>query len=231
MKIITEEDFNCMQPKFKESIIANMDSIAKESFLYYSSVYRHLLNLFILKRTNIKKFDELVRDSKLNFVTVNTENQDFYQYFMNDELLYFYIRNNVHIENLSREELQELESLGTNGYESLTDKLEQFIEKTYKKVIRENVPVENNTINYGPASFNYMAAVDSIVIGMRYDEFNLNGQDDDTWDNNHEAQLEYFENVSNALFHDIRNSLDIPCTIIRYNDFSIKKKKSKQVII
>ena len=115
----------------------------------------------------------------------------------------------------------------------LDKETETFIEKTYPKVIFENVNHDNSLcdINFGPDNQQYYAPNNAVVIGIRYDEFNLNGLSDQEWDKLHEKQLDHLlDIISNLENNEILKS-NLPLITIIYNEYSVKKKFKTESIV
>ena len=99
--------------------------------------------------------------------------------------------------------------------------LYRFIENTYQKVISETKEV--TTMNYGPENPDFFADSNSIIIGLRTDDF----EDSDkieNWSelhNKREFELDFFLNYLKV---ELNGKLPIPVSVIRYNDFSVKKR-------
>ena len=72
-------------------------------------LYRKLFTEYIIEKTELKKYDEEIKNSNLNFIPVEEEKMDIYQYFSCDILKYFYIRNNLYLEKLDKKDINFLE--------------------------------------------------------------------------------------------------------------------------
>lgn len=78
---------------------------------------------------------------------------------------------------------------------------------------------------YGPDSDSFLARNDAIVIGMRYDEFYENGLSDSEWDKLHDKQLLYLYSLLNKMNVQLANNSDIPISVLKYNEFSVRARK------
>lgn len=236
IKVINEDEFNTRFPKLNDTIFDNLDEDAKELYFQLYSTYSCLFRKYITKKLNLEKYDEMLQNSKLNYLNVSDDEMDIYQDFTKYYLKYFYIRNNLYIERLTREEKEYLFQYFLMDNVELNDQTIAFIEKTYPKVIFEKTGREANLekINFGPEREHYYGLNNSIVIGVRYDEFNLNGLADNEWDTLHEQQVLNLNNVLNEFEKNEKTNISVPLTTIIYSDYSIKKKppiinkKSKQ---
>ena len=154
------------------------------------------------------------------------KDMDIYQYFTADELKYFYIRNNLYIERLEEDDKIILKEKIKNKEESLDETGKKLIEKTYRKVINEseNDDGKKHITSFGPNSVNFFAQSDAIVIGFRYDEFNLNGLEDEEWKDNHLNQLENLNEVVKEMIDGCEEDIKEKIRILIYTQFSVVKR-------
>ena len=108
---IDEEEYKLRFPNFDKFDITEIDKDVK---FYYLSLYTSYMKSFteyLIKNTNIKKYDDELLSSNLKFYPVLYNNKDVYQKLNQNLLKYFYIRNNIYITRLSKEELKFLEKM------------------------------------------------------------------------------------------------------------------------
>lgn len=219
MKNITYKDLETCFPKIE---IENTD----EQFLGVYSLYNKLVVDYLDKNLKLSDFDNHFKNNELNYIKVNDNDMDIYQYLSSDFLNYFYIRNNLHLERLDNDEYKFLINKSLNNDDSLDETSEMFINKTIKKVLSESLDGEYE-INYGPSNPKFYAQTNSLVIGFRYDEFNNEGVSDEVWDNNHEKQIDDIFQTFLDLEIQAENFKLMPVKIIQYNEYSVKKKVSR----
>lgn len=223
MKKITYNDL--------ETIFPNTVKILEdESYLDVYSLYHKLVVNYLIKNFKLTDFDNYFKESSLNYKSINNNNMDIYQYLSSESLSYFYLRNNIHIEKLDKNEYNYFVNKLNNNDEILDENTEKMIEITLNKVLSEN----NNKIvdtNYGPSSGRFFAPSNSLVIGFRYDEFNDEGMTDKEWDLNHEEQISDIFSKFCDLEEKVEDFSIMPVRIIQYNDYSIKKKATNSMKI
>lgn len=226
LKIINEENFDTRFPKLNESLFNDMDNNMKETYLEIYSIYRKLFSEYIIDKLQIKNYDFELTNSNLNFVKVIEKDMDIYQNFNKEILNYFYIRNNLYIERLTPSERKILYTKFLIGDYSLDENTKVIIENSYKRIIFEDVHKDGSNcyINMGPDNSDYYVPNQSIVIGFRYDEFNLNNLSDEQWDNLHDKQLLYLSEFLLKMSKEISSKVNIPVQVIKYNEYSVKKK-------
>lgn len=223
-KIITKEDFATSISEFD---INKLPDTEVQNYLNLSTLYRLLLNEYI-KQLGLENYENTIKNSELKFIPINASKQDFYQYYNNSNLAYYYIRNNIYINRLNGTEKEYLQKkLNSHDY-SLNNQDINFISQTLCKVIKE---VHDNTsepfdVNFGPLSTNFFAPNNALVIGFRYDMFNDNGMDEDTFVDNYEKQREFCLSLNEQLEIEIQNRLQIPVKVIEYDENSIKKNQN-----
>ncbi len=182
---------------------------------YY--VYRYWITMFIINKYKIKNYDMELEKSNLNYLPTDKSNMDFYQDFSKDYLKYFYVRNEIYLNNLSADEIVFLDKY-IDKYDIKNDLIVNYIEKTYKKVITKKIGSDvKYKVFFGPDSRNFTANDGDIVIGVRYDEFNLNGYSDSEWNDIHDKQLDYL----NKVIGEIQNLYPNETKVIKYNQYSI----------
>lgn len=198
----------------------------KKEYIEQYNIYRSLFVEFIIEKLDLKNYDEELEKSELRYLSSNIENMDLYQYFSSDELKFFYIRNNMYIEKLTEEEKNWLnERIKNNNYE-LDDEAKEFIENTYEKVIFEDV-LKNGSkciTLYGPDSSSYLAKNDAIVIGINYDEFNLQGLADSEWSELYFNQQSNLYSMIKQMTSKMEEKINKQVAILKYNIFSIKRR-------
>ena len=202
--------------------IKNNNMPIKEYIDLYN-IYRFFMTKYIIEKLNLKEYDKKIKNSKCNFLPVETDRMDVYQFFSCDELKYIYIRNNVYIERLSSEEINILEEKLKNNDYSIDKKVADLIEKTYQKIIFEDIMKNGKIyqITYGPDSSNYFARNDSLVLGIRYDEFAETELTDEEWKKQNQKQREFLRKIINEMINEFENIINVPINIIKYNDYSV----------
>lgn len=226
IKIITEKDYNSFFPQITSITLKKYPNIQQEKELICYSLYHNWLLIYISNKLQLKKYDDLICDSGLKFEVISSKDMDIYQYLASDYLKYFYLRNNLHLENLSEEEFELLVKFSTNKEYGYDEEKEKFVESTYQRVIFDDVLGNKQIVstNYGPQSGSYFAPNNAIVIGFRYNELYNIGMTDDEWDELHDEQMDVLSDILNLCNIENQNALYIPYEIIIFNDFSVRKR-------
>lgn len=94
--------------------------------------YKIIFEKYIAETLNLKKYDDLLANSNLKIDSCVPYRMDYYQKNSTLNLKYIYIKNNLHIEKLAKEDLDSLEK--ANDEELLKD----IVKKTYPDVIKIN---------------------------------------------------------------------------------------------
>ena len=226
-KKLNEIDLSRIHPKNTRIVIKELSQTEKDEYLKLYNLYRKLFTEYIINILDLKKYDDEVFNSGLNFLINKEDDMDIYQYYSSGELKYFYIRNNIYIEKLDDEEKDFFMNKITNNDMNLDSKTEEVLKKTYSKVVFEDA-LENGeicNIQFGPNSSYFFAKNNSIIIGMAYDEFGEDGLEDSEWDKQHDKQKIFIYNLINEMNRDLEEKVDLPIKVIRYNEFSILKRK------
>lgn len=233
-KKLKEEELKTIFPNSGTIDLQTMNEKEKKQYVLVYNLYRKIFTKYIIDTLELKKYDNELRNSKLNFKSIDEENMDIYQYFSSNELKFFYIRNNIYIDRLNEQEIKFLINKTKDNNLELDEEIKNFVEHTYEKLIFEDVGKDGKKYItfYGPNSSNYAAENDSLVLGMRYNEFDLNGLDDDSWDELNIEQNMYLPDVFYKLVSEQKDKVSIPIEVLQYNDFSVKRRslgnKSKE---
>ncbi len=139
------------------------------------STYVKYMYEYLLKNTNIREVDNLFEICfEFDFPTISEEYMDNYQKLASEYLKYFYVRNDININNLTDEEKAFIAKRIQEGRLNYDDEINLFIERTLPKVILlSNEKLGDHfLVNYGPASAEYYLVPNtSLVIGFRYSEY------------------------------------------------------------
>ena len=223
IRIINENEYFSLD--INDKIYQNMNEIQKDEYLNMYSLYMNFFIKYLIKIINLQEYDKLFSGSSPIFVPVKDKNMDIYQLVCSSLLKYVYIRNNLYLERLTADELKFLRTKLTNCDYSFNKEAFEFINTTFKKVIFELIDNDYNKIvqiNRGPLSESFFAPNNSLVIGLRYDKFNLNNMSEEAWFENQCDQWEFVRSMIQKMEMNISSVLHIPCKVIEYDEFSIK---------
>lgn len=218
---MVEIDKNLLETKLpyrNKEYFDSMSLESQESYLKLYKLYNNLLVQYLIKKYDLNLYDKMIKDSNRLFTKVDTNDMDIYQYVSSKYLDYLYIRNNIYIEKLSQEELLYLSSTK----ELLDSNNEQFIEKTYKKVI-----FENEYTMYGPDNSKYLKKPNTLIIGLRCKSIDLNNGSDDELDN-FLSQQQYLKLFIPELSRQLNDRNLDSIEVIEYNNSSVVKKQEQK---
>ena len=207
-----------------------MNNKQKEEYLNIYSLYMNYFLKFLIKKINLQEYDNLLKVNNPVFIPLK-DNMDIYQLISKNLLEYFYIRNNIYLSRLNSVELEYLRNKILNNDLIFDENTFNFIDLTYKRLIFEVINDDPNIkgkINYGPnlESDLYYAPNNGLVLGIRYDEFNLGGMNEEEWFLNRINQKEYIKKVIIQIENEVENKLNIPCKIIEYDQYSVELNKN-----
>lgn len=130
---------------------------------------------------------------------------------------YFYLLNEINMDNLSAEEISFLNSISIDS--EINPTIENFLTNTYKKVLFSNSTGEKKY--YGPHSSRFEASDDVIAIGFKRNEFGFgNGsllEYDDTEKNN---------SIIDDVLKVIKDKSTLNIAILKYNELFEKMKNN-----
>lgn len=218
MKILKEDELNLLKPNFRNFNFSKLSINDRNNYLILLSVYMNIFIQYICYKFNLKFYDNLINDSNYDFIPIQEDKMDIYQKFSEKYLKYIYIRNNIYIEKLNVSELDFLKEIAFKPNSVSNQEIINFIEKTYKKVIFEDA-LNNGSkcmVFFGENSQYYSCVNDSIVIGIKYDEFNLNGLSDEEWDELHDKQLDFLDFIVNKMNEELNTKNNDNLNVLKY---------------
>lgn len=218
MITINNEMFSSKLPYTNIEYFNSLNENDKNNYLKLYSLYNELLYCFLIKKLELKKYDDMISNSFVGFTKVEEKDMDIYQYLSSNYLRFLYIRNNIYIERLTSEEINKLLSF-SNNYNS--EEVLDFINNTYKKVMFES---PDGTTMYGPDNLRFIKPSNSIMIGIRHNAFYIReNEDENIWENKYEEKERYLNLFIPELERQLNNKGLGKVFVIEYNDFSIKK--------
>lgn len=226
MKYISENDFDDFFPNNIDYDLAEAKSLAingklnSEYFLLQSKYYK-LFEEFLEKKLNLSKIEELLDSKNKNLKPVSEEEMDIYQYLSNHK--YFYIRNTLFVENLTKENIQAIMQS-----EIMNTEIENIISSTYKVVIKvSSFENKNFETNYGPISSNFIASNDSLIFGIRFkEEDESDYTSEDEWFRDYCERRKIVEEFKKAAKQLFCNKLNDNVEVFEYFEEDVKKKNS-----
>lgn len=231
MKYITKQDEKDLIPYNIDIALAETKGLAsngslKEEYFLVQSKYYYYLGLYLNKALPIDTAERELE--KVGQKKLEEKDMDIYQYLSSNP--FFYIRNTLYIERLSKECLQYF--LLHNDEEVLDPQMEQIISSTYKEIIAyRNFDNETFEISYGPISPSYNALNTSLVLGIRFREENSDDYPtEDEWFEDYCNRREVVENIKEEFENNASQVLNCDVKVIEYFQESIKKKNNNDVI-
>lgn len=227
IKKISTNDYETRYPKNNKSYFDNLDENQKEEYLVLYSTYLSVLLKYIDFKCDLKFFDEIILNDSANFKAISEDDMDLYQYSCSDFLKYFYIRSNIYIERLSDKEMKFIKYQSLDVNENNYALIENFICNTLSKVILESDDSDEIFYtNFGPASENFIKPNNALILGVRFDEYYVEeGEPQEAWVIRHNTRLSRLFNLCEMLEYTLSKNMQIPVSVIKYNEFSIKDRK------
>lgn len=136
---------------------------------------------------------------------------------------YFCLLNEIYEEQLPANYIEQYKKYFSLPMEQLLSKelenvLDNFLEQTYRYLLFKKI--DEDYLYYGPVNDNYVAPTDAIVLGLCYEEFNIN--DDESFDQKHKIQEDLICDICNNIQFDLANRVNKKIAVITYNEYSLK---------
>jgi len=203
-------------PNSNRNYFDKLSNEEKTKYLELYVKYSKCLYQYLIKKLDLKKYDDMILNSGNKFKKVDVEYMDLYQYLAKDYLNFFYLRNNLYIERLSEEEKNYL-----NTIDVYDENVEKFIENTYIKVCLE-LPNEKVNVCYGADSLVYYKPSDCILLGYRFDNYYKDeNTTDQEWVSENQKRLFELELIEMGLSKKYKDLLKAPIYFQIYDDYSV----------
>ena len=138
-----------------------INNITEDRFIELQIKYRNYFNKILNKLIDFESIDKELNNI-VELPQIEDTEYNFYHINSNLNSKYLFLRNNIHIENLTKEELEKLEN---DNFD------ESFIQSTIEKVLFEE---EDNTF-FGLTAENFLAKSKSIVLELSFERTRLKG--------------------------------------------------------
>lgn len=225
---IIENDLYAMYSKSRINKFNSIEEEQKRKWLKIHNLYRKLFTQYIVKKIELNKYDERLSKSGLDFLVNKQEDMDIYQYFSSHVLKYFYIRNNIYLDNLSENELDTIVSTIEKENAEFNDVTEKMIEDTYKKVIFYDILKNGKKckIFYGPDNGRFLAGNDALILGVRYDELENKDIEESKLVELFKTQMQFLGKTIKEMQIELEDKkIGIPINIIRYNKYCVLRRR------
>lgn len=195
------------------------ESLIKEknienNYIELQNKYKKLFEQYILQKINLKKYDDLILNSNLDFgISIPNTQQLFTELENFLELKYIYIINNFFIEKLDN---NALELLIKSPY-NLNEQTYSLIEGTYKDIIKDNFNNEYSDkkyyVCYGYNIKSNYAYNDALVFHIIYSR-NTKEYSDEEFIQNIKDKRIFLDTLKAHMIEEINQQLSIPCHVI-----------------
>lgn len=177
--------------------------IGEKEFLSLMIKYRNDFELFLSRIINFKSIDAFIYSLGGSIPAVNDIEYNFYHKYSSLGSNYIFLRNNIHIENLSDEEINVIRSAIYN--KKVLDN--EFLMNTYKRVLYE----DGDYTMFGIPMKKNMVPSKAVVFELSYDQKKLTQV----------SQLKVIdkakEMVDNFIKEEIKKRLDTDIYLLVYN--------------
>lgn len=154
-------NFRYIPNTFRKEAIENTH-LSNDEFLKYQVKYRESFEAYLQQLYDFSQIDKMISNFALPIPEVQDREYNFYHKYSTLGSKYIFLRNNVHIERLTKEERLEIERTITKG-ELLSL---AFLNQTCERVLFE----EGDFVLVGPTSLENQVPSKSLVFEFAYDQ-------------------------------------------------------------
>lgn len=106
-----------------------------EKYLYMQALYRANLEAYLMETLDLQEVDNTLENGELYYLPIEETEKDLYARYSTMNLNYIYLRNNLCIERLEKEDLATIEKALKEGKEVITEEMKALAARTYPTVI------------------------------------------------------------------------------------------------
>ena len=191
----------------------------KNTYMSLQHVYKYLFERYLVSKVNLKRYNDLIKNSELDFgVPHPTQEQlatNLKEYLSFE---YIYVINNFFIEKLELNDLDLLKEYLKKGTFEFNSKMQKFVERTYKDVIKNNYHKGEYTdkkysVCYGAAIPSNFAYNDELVLKILYSKNKIKLADNDFLKNMREKE-KFLNEIIMLLKQEVLTRLGISCSVL-----------------
>ena len=119
-------DLDELKERTNNGFYYELDDEKKEKYIELYNVYRKLFTEYIINKFNLKKYEKYFLEGTIKFPKVETPRMDFYQWYSSKELNYFYLRNNIYIEQLDAPDQEYLKRIAKKDSDIKAKDIEEY---------------------------------------------------------------------------------------------------------
>ena len=135
-------------------------------FAPVQNMYRQVLSDWLLESLPLAEWDARIAASDLRVEPIPEPNQTFYQRYSRLGLRYVYLRNNIHVERLSTDDISEFQSLLGNPEFAADSGLRAIVLRTYSEVLKQTTR-DTDLVEYDEAP-GEIVRNDALVFEMKH---------------------------------------------------------------
>ena len=200
----------------QKGLIVNNDN---KDYVIIENLYKYLFEYYLNSRVNIKKFDDEIANSSLDFgVAHPTKSQVGNELNNFVKFSYIYILNDFFVEKLSDEDIKKLKDALSNPKLVPTPELNEIIGRTYLDVIKNNYTSKGYTddiynVYYGEFQPGNFVSNDVLALKIFYGK-NTKQLSDDEYLKNSNDKKELLSDLKSRLKDEIAEKMNLKVEIL-----------------
>ncbi len=169
-----------------------------EKYLYMQALYRANLETYLMDTLDLQELDNTLANDEIHYFPIEEAEKDVYARYSTMNLRYIYLRNNLCIERLEKEDLDTIEKALKEGNEVVTEEMKALAARTYSIVIpvvdesetEEDIRMLEVSYLGGCSEPNVPNKALVLVIGTSYP------YDEDGWEIQDFPRIDYYQTIA-----------------------------------
>lgn len=215
LKILNNDELK--KTNINHNLIKEKNILKSSIYLQVQGLYQKALDYYILNNSSIKKYDDMISNSELDFGLIDEKHKHIHHINSYLDLKYIYVRNFLFIEKLNMQQLSYIYNKILINDLNIDNQLIEIVKNTYKDVINDNYKhgeyKQNTTTCYGSVIPDNIVASNSLVFCIHYGKNNIKLEKEDFL-NNYKEKRTFLDNLKQDMEMNLSKELNINVKIL-----------------
>lgn len=215
LKILNNDELK--KTNINHNLIKEKNILKSSIYLQVQGLYQKVLDYYILNNSSIKKYDDMISNSGLDFGLIDEKHKHIHHINSYLNLKYIYVRNFLFIEKLNMQQLSYIYNKILINDLNIDNQLIEIVKNTYKDVINDNYKhgeyKQNTTACYGSVIPDNIVASNSLVFCIHYGKNNIK-LEKEAFLNNYKEKRTFLDNLKQDMEINLSKELNINVKIL-----------------
>ena len=202
----------------KEKGLSDDGKTFNDKYFYIQAAYKFVLSKYLRDNMGLGEYDEQISKCELKFIEAKDDKKTIFQKNNPSGMKFIFIRSNIYVENLSKEDIKTIEDALLNS-DDITKDILGIVKDTYKDVlscVREDEGNKEHEIIYEDGALYHGKALNTaLVIGIA-DAYEWDDKGSLVNTQNERLKEEYIKKLAEEITKEYIDKLQMPVKIFIY---------------